>query len=473
MNILKTWTGLIERGCHLYDSEEAVKLRKIQNTLILVLIISFGWSIVFEALLGLHMLFVLRRDMAEITRMFLHYVPPSFIGLGIIVLCLYLQKNRKGNLYALVVFYLGIAWNLYICISLSFDTMFYLIKLAFMPLPLVALSARSKAQKFSMVTGTMAVVGALIADFAFHHYNEPLCPIPAVYSTYLLVFALYLVVTAIIIIFYYVSKITDDAEDSLFREQDRSERLLLNILPVNVAQELKHKGYAAPVRYDLVTIMLTDIAGFTKLADTIAPEVLVRELDGCFSAFDALTEKYRIEKLKTLGDAYLCAGGVPAGNRTNAIDMVLAALEIRSMMARERRRRERADEYIWDIRIGISTGPVVAGVIGEKKFTYDVWGDAVNEAGILEMYGKIGEINISRSTYELVKELFNCRSRGKVGIGGGKYMHMYFVKSIKKEYSLGAEGKIPNDAFMKKYHSVRKGKGPRERKRPVCFDQVS
>ena len=369
--------------------------------------------------------------------------------------------------------YLGIAWNVYICVSLSFDTMFYLIKLAFMPLPLIALSARSRAQKFSIVAGTLAAVAALIADFVYHYYREPLCPIPETYSVYLMVFALYLVVSAVIIIFYYVSKITNDAEDSLFLEQERSERLLLNILPVNVARELKQKGYSSPVGYDQVTIMLTDIAGFTKLADTTDPEILVRELDGCFSAFDALTEKYRIEKLKTLGDAYLCAGGVPEGNRTNAIDMVLAALEIRELMAREKKKRKRADEYIWDIRIGISTGPVVAGVIGEKKFTYDIWGDAVNEAGILEMYGKVGEINISKSTYGHVKGLFSCRSRGKVDVGNGRLMPMYFVKSIKKEYSLGAEGKIPNDAFMKKYHSVRKGKGPRERKRPVCFDQVS
>lgn len=473
MSIIKTWTGLIARGCHLFDSEEDIKLRKIQNTLILVLLISLGWSIIFEALLGVHMLFVLRRDFTEITRLFLHYVPASFFCLAIIILCLYFQKNRKDSLYALAVFYLGLAWNLFICLSLSFETMFYLIKLAFMPLPLIALSNKSRAQKFIIVSGTAAVIGSLMADFLYHYYHEPVCPIPEIYTTYLMVFALYLVVTAVIIIFYYVSKITDDAEDSLFLEQERSERLLLNILPVNVAQELKHKGYSRPVKFDQVTIMLTDIAGFTKLADTMDPEKLVRELDDCFSHFDALTEKHHLEKLKTLGDAYMCAGGVPVSNTTNAIDMVLAALEIRDLMARAKKSGKHRDEYIWDIRIGISTGPVIAGVIGEKKFTYDVWGDSVTTAEILEMYGKVGEINISGSTYTLVKGLFNCRRRGKIEIGDGKRMDMYFVKSIKREYSLNSEGKVPNGAFMNIYNSIKEGNGRHKRIRPICFDRAN
>lgn len=459
MNIRKTWNSIIELGCGLFDSDEDVKLRKIQNILIVVLFISFCWAILFEALLGLHMLFFLRSGIAGIARLFIYYVPVTIASLGVTVLCLSLQGKRKDSLCAMMAFFTGVAWNFWFCISLSFESMFFLTKLVFVPLPLIALPGRTRADRAVIAAATLFVVVALIGDFAYHRHYAPLSPLPEMYTTWLLGFVLYAVVAALITIFHYVSKITDDAEAGLALERERSEGLLLNILPASVAQELKQAGQSRPVRFDQVTIMLTDIAGFTRMADRTDPEVLVRELDNCFSSFDAVMEKYNLEKLKTIGDAYMCAGGVPVENRTNAIDTVLAALEIRRLMARAKKNAAGNEGFVWDIRIGIATGPVIAGVIGEKKFTYDVWGEAVTTAGILEIYGKVGDVNISKATHERLMGLFNCRYRGKIEVGEGRRMEMYFVKSIKKEYSVDSGGVVPNSSFMEIYESVKRGDG--------------
>jgi len=210
----------------------------------------------------------------------------------------------------------------------------------------------------------------------------------------------------------------------------RSDELLLNILPAEVAEELKSKGSSAARDYELATVMFTDFKDFTKIGEQLSATKLVEEINECFSAFDDIIQQHGIEKIKTIGDAYMCAGGLPIKNSTHAEDTVKAAIEIRDFMKRYNLKKIEKGEMPFQIRIGINTGPVVAGIIGVKKFAYDIWGDTVNIASRMESSGEAGKINISGATYELVKENFNCKYRGKIDAKNKGEMDMYFVEGI-------------------------------------------
>jgi adenylate cyclase len=213
------------------------------------------------------------------------------------------------------------------------------------------------------------------------------------------------------------------------REKARSEELLLNILPEEVAEELKSKGSAEAVHIDQVTVLFTDFKGFTAMSETLSPQELVRDLNECFSAFDHITAKYGIEKIKTIGDAYMAAGGLPTPNTTHATDVIQAAFEMRDFIADGKARKIAAGLPYFEIRIGVHTGPVVAGIVGVKKFSYDIWGDTVNTASRMESSGEVGQVNISEATYALVKNVpgLTFTPRGKVQAKGKGEMEMYFV----------------------------------------------
>lgn len=206
----------------------------------------------------------------------------------------------------------------------------------------------------------------------------------------------------------------------------QSDELLLNILPEEVAEELKAKGHADARHFDEVTVLFTDFKGFTKFSENLSPKDLVGEIDVCFKAFDHIMEKHGIEKIKTIGDAYMAAGGLPVVNRTNASDVVRAGIEIRDFI---RNRRAEKGEESFEIRIGIHTGPVVAGIVGIKKFAYDIWGDTVNTASRMESSGEAGKVNISETTYQLVKDQFACAHRGEIEAKGKGKVKMYFVEN--------------------------------------------
>lgn len=214
---------------------------------------------------------------------------------------------------------------------------------------------------------------------------------------------------------------------ALEKEKQRSDELLLNILPEEVAEELKLKGSAAARQFESVTVMFTDFKGFTQMAEKLTPAELVAEIDECFKAFDHIITKYDIEKIKTIGDSYMCAGGLPVANLTNATDIVNAALEIQAFILQHGEQRKKTGKEPFEIRIGIHTGPVVAGIVGIKKFAYDIWGDTVNIASRMESSGEPGKVNISGSTYELVKDRFDCVYRGKVQAKHKGEIDMYFV----------------------------------------------
>ena len=214
------------------------------------------------------------------------------------------------------------------------------------------------------------------------------------------------------------------------KEKQRSEELLLNILPEEIAKELKEKGHSDAQLIDQVTVLFTDFKGFTEHSEKVTPKALVADLHECFSAFDLLCQKYGIEKIKTFGDAYMAAGGLPTPNKTHAQDVVKVALEMAQIVEKAKAKKIEAGLPFFEIRIGVHTGPVVAGIVGVKKFQYDIWGDTVNTASRMESSGEAGKVNVSQTTYVLLEghQEFVFESRGKIAAKGKGELEMYFVK---------------------------------------------
>ncbi len=210
----------------------------------------------------------------------------------------------------------------------------------------------------------------------------------------------------------------------VIKERRKSDKLLLNILPEKVAKELKEKGSAAAKQFDGVSVIFTDFVGFSSAAELMTPQYLVNELHTCFKAFDEIISKYGIEKIKTIGDAYMAASGLPVPDPQHAIKTVKAAMEIATYIAR---RRHQLGNAAFDIRIGVHSGNVVAGIVGVKKFAYDIWGDTVNIAARLEEASEPGKINISQATYHLLEGRFSCNYRGEIEAKNKGKMAMYFV----------------------------------------------
>ncbi|MBK5272053.1 MAG: tetratricopeptide repeat protein, partial [Bacteroidia bacterium] len=214
----------------------------------------------------------------------------------------------------------------------------------------------------------------------------------------------------------------------LDRQKSEIEGLLLNILPAEVAKELQVKGHAEPRYYESVSVMFTDFKGFTTIADKMSPQDLVEELNACFKTFDNIIGKYNLEKIKTIGDAYMCAGGIPTPDANHVINIIKASLEIKEYISQNNIKRGQAGLESWYLRIGIHVGPLVAGVVGKKKYAYDIWGSTVNIASRMESNGEPGKVNISSATYELIKDKFDCTYRGKISAKNIGEIDMYFVE---------------------------------------------
>jgi ligand-binding sensor domain-containing protein/class 3 adenylate cyclase/predicted metal-dependent HD superfamily phosphohydrolase len=231
-------------------------------------------------------------------------------------------------------------------------------------------------------------------------------------------------------------------------EKEKTEKLLKNIIPESTYHELKTKGKASARGYKTVSVLFTDFVGFTKIAERMKPADLVNELDIYFRKFDEIIIKNNLEKIKTIGDAYMCAGGVPVRNNTNPIDACLAALQIQDCLAKMRIESATSGREIWDLRLGINTGEVTAGVIGSEKLAYDVWGSTVNKAQRMEMLGEPGKVTISGETFKFIEPYFVCTFRGKVRAKSKSLIDMYTVDSIKPELSINEEGIFPNERFQ-------------------------
>jgi adenylate cyclase len=213
-------------------------------------------------------------------------------------------------------------------------------------------------------------------------------------------------------------------------EKKKSEALLTNILPDETAKELKLYGKVQAKRFESVTVLFTDFIDFTNYANSLTPEKLVKSVDYYFSKFDDIIEKYGLEKIKTAGDSYMCAGGLHDSSENHALKMILAAFEIAQFVEDSKNENDSNISH-FDIRIGINTGPIVAGVVGTKKFSYDIWGDTVNVASRMESASEQGKINIAEGTYQLIHEAFNCEYRGEIEVKNKGLMKMYFVNGIK------------------------------------------
>ena len=209
------------------------------------------------------------------------------------------------------------------------------------------------------------------------------------------------------------------------KERKKSDKLLLNILPTEVAKELKAKGASDARLFDNVTVLFTDFVGFTTVSERLTPQELVHELDECFKAFDEILDKYNIEKIKTIGDAYLAVCGLPTADERHAEKVVQAAQEIRTFMVD---RHAKLGDKTFEVRVGVHSGDVVAGIVGVKKFAYDIWGDTVNTAARMEQNSEAGKINISQTTYELVQDKFTCTYRGELEAKNKGKLKMYFVE---------------------------------------------
>ncbi len=232
-------------------------------------------------------------------------------------------------------------------------------------------------------------------------------------------------------------------------QREVSERMLLNILPYEIAEQLKKKGTAKTKLYKRVTVMFTDFKDFSMYANNLPPKELVGELSYYFQTFDEIIDQHYIEKIKTIGDAYMCAGGLPLKNKSNPFDVLLAAMKIKKFMVEHEIPEVENINERWSCRIGIHTGEVVAGVIGKRKFAYDIWGDTVNTASRMEENGEVNKINISGPTYEFIKDYFDCTYRGKINVKNKGDVDMYFVNRIKPEYSDDEKGYYPNADFNK------------------------
>ncbi len=213
-------------------------------------------------------------------------------------------------------------------------------------------------------------------------------------------------------------------------EKDRSENLLLNILPEEIANELKEKGKSTARDFEMVSILFSDFIGFTEASTKLDAQDLVAEINACFEAFDGIMGKYGIEKIKTIGDSYMAAGGLPVPTEDSVKNTVMAALEMQRFISMRKVEMDAIGKHAFQMRLGIHTGPIVAGIVGVKKFQYDIWGDTVNTASRMESNGEGGKVNISKTTYDLLKDdkSFAFEIRGKIKAKGKGEIEMYFVE---------------------------------------------
>jgi adenylate cyclase len=239
------------------------------------------------------------------------------------------------------------------------------------------------------------------------------------------------------------------AKNAAEQARDQSDDLLRNILPQKVAEELKASGHVEPRFHEAITILYSDFKEFTLLTETLDPARLLAQLDQNFGRFDDIAKMNRLETIKTIGDAYLCAGGLPETNRTHAIDACLAALQMQAFIRNANRQREKLRLPSWELRIGVNSGSVIAGVVGQRRFTYDIWGNSVNVAQRLEEACEPGRVNVSASTLHHVARLFQTEPRGQVEVKHIGAVDMYFLDRIRPEFSADPEGHMPNAEFWR------------------------
>ena len=359
-----------------------------------IILIRYGMSLIGILSLILH-LTVMKKKSIALATMLIAYME---IGVGVITGISGGSPNYMGGYFFCLCLLLMIPIPLWLSIGILYSsvaTLFLVLKSTNIDFSSLPLTYRYTLQDLSILVLVLTLFLFILNQTRFQNWSK--------------------------------SKTIEKQRAAMKESKEKHEKLLLNILPQKIAQELQEKGKSDPIYYESATIMFTDFLGFTTIAESMAPQQLVEELDVCFSFFDTLMDKYNLEKLKTIGDSYMCIAGVPVENSSHAVDSVLAALEIQSFMREMQQRRVEQGLPYWELRIGINSGHVVAGVIGQKKFAYDVWSDTVNTASRCESEGVAGRVNISESTYEMIKDYFTCEYRGKISAKNKGEIGMYLV----------------------------------------------
>lgn len=239
--------------------------------------------------------------------------------------------------------------------------------------------------------------------------------------------------------------------DKLSRENEKLKTLAEKLPVAGAAEEKESDRKEKSLKFNMATVLFADIHGFSKIVEGIESSVIMDELDEILYVFDLIVQKYNIEKIKTIGDTFMCAGGIPVKNITNPIDVLMAAMEMRNFLKTFEEGKREPDRRVWELKIGIHTGPVTATISGKKKVNYDIKGDTVNTASRIETVSDNDTILISVMTYELVKEFFDCEYFGKLPVKYKGDLQMYCVKGLKPEFSIDGAGILPNDAFKIKF----------------------
>ncbi len=341
-------------------------------------------------------------------------------GLMGLMFLLVLVFNRKGcrvlaSTWLNVSAYIGILIFLYLLGYSSGVAAIYFI-LIIIPYITFPQKARKTAHGFSLLACLTLIITVIFQSEITPHFD--------VMDPYLLQ-VVNLSITGLICLalIWSLSVLIDRSEKSLLAEQKKSDDLLHNILPANIIKDLKESGKTIPKRHKNVTILFTDFEGFTELVASIPAITLINELNDIFGRFDEIMEETEVEKIETIGDAYMAACGLEKEISHHATNCIIAAQKMLSFLEERNKRHE----LKWRMRVGIHSGTIVAGVVGKKKFAYDLFGDTINTTSRIESAGEAGKINISSSTYQLVKNEFKCISRGKIFAKGKGELDMYFV----------------------------------------------
>lgn len=346
------------------------------------------------------------------------YLSNGFMGLMFSLVLLFNWKGwrKLASMWLIVSSYIGVLLFLYFLGYSSGVAVIYFL-IIIMPYMTFPRKARKSAHAFSLLGCLTLIVTVLLQSKINAHYH--------VMDPYLLqVVNISITGFICLTLVWSLSVLIDRSEESLMAEQKKSDDLLHNILPVNIAKDLKETGRTIPKRHKDVSILFTDFKGFTELVASIPAITLVNELNDIFGRFDEIVEESGVQKIETIGDAYVAAGGLEEEITEHAINCITAAQQMLSYLEE----RNRKHEIKWRMRVGIHSGPIVAGVVGKKKFRYDLFGDTINTASRMESSGEPGKINISGPTFQLVKNDIDCDYRGKIHAKGKGELEMYFVK---------------------------------------------
>lgn len=346
------------------------------------------------------------------------YGSNAMLGLMFLIVLIFNNKGWRvfATIWLTITSYISVLLFLYL-LGYSSGVAFICFLIIILPYMTFPRKARKLAHGFSILACLTLILTVILQSNINAHYDEVdpyLSQVVNISITGIICLAL----------IWSLSVLIDRSEDSLMAEQKKSDDLLYNILPVNVAKDLKETGRTTPQRHKNVTILFTDFKGFTELVASISEITLVNELNDIFGRFDEIVEEAGVEKIETIGDAYVAASGLGEGITEHAINCIIAAQQMIYYLEE----RNSNHEIKWRMRVGIHSGPVVAGVVGKKKFRYDLFGDTINTASRMESSGEPGKINISGPTYQLVKNDFDCEYRGKIHAKGKGEMEMYFVK---------------------------------------------